>query len=202
MRTSSRAPIAARRSASSTRASVEFALVTALDEGDGAKGALVIAAVGDAQIGPVFGGQRLPRRALHQLVGGAADLEQLVDMLDDLRFPVQSQDAVGFGKLAFELCLVALRQAAGDDDALAFATAASQFLGGHDGVDRFLFGGTDEAAGVDDDDVRVCFVVRDLVVIAAEQAEHALGVDEILRAPETDDVDFAICHRRQQVSWI
>ncbi len=67
-----------------------------------------------------------------------------------------ADDGVDFRDVLLDLVAVALDQAAGDDDALGFS--AVLFLVLHhleDGVDRLLFGGVDEAAGVDDDDLSV-----------------------------------------------
>ena len=56
-----------------------------------------------------------------------------------------------------------------------------------DRIDRLLLGRVDEAAGIDDDDVRRVEIVRDLDLgFLAQLAEHDLAVDEILRAAEGD----------------
>src|SRR5205807_4811467 len=75
--------------------------------------------------------------------------------------------------------------AAGHDEALhAAAFAVRDF---ENRIDRLLLGGVDEAAGVDDDDVRGIEIVRDLDLgFLAQLAEHDLAVDEIFRAAEGD----------------
>ena len=59
-----------------------------------------------------------------------------------------------------------------------------------DGVDRFFLGVVDEGARVDDDDVGVRGVGRDLVTRVARKAEHDLAVDEVLRATEGNEANF------------
>jgi hypothetical protein len=50
-----------------------------------------------------------------------------------------------------------------------------------DGVERLLDGGVDEAAGVDDDEIRVVVRRRGDVAFGAQLREDALGIDERLR---------------------
>jgi hypothetical protein len=57
-----------------------------------------------------------------------------------------------------------------------------------DGVDALLFGGIDEAAGVDDDHIGISALIGDL--IRFETAEHHFGVDKVLGAAEADEVEF------------
>ena len=37
----------------------------------------------------------------------------------------------------------------------------------------------DEAAGIDDNDVRLCFIVCDFITVLYQQAEHVLGVHKV-----------------------
>jgi hypothetical protein len=53
-----------------------------------------------------------------------------------------------------------------------------------DGVDRFLLRVVDEGAGVDDDDVGVGGVRRDLVPSLLGVAQHDFAIDEILGTTE------------------
>ena len=102
---------------------------------------------------------------------------------------VGADDRVHFGHFRANVAAVALDQAAGDDQALR---AAGLLVLGHleDGVDRFLLGGVDEAARVDDDDVGLLRVRRQLVAAGRELAHHDLGIDEILGTPQTDKTNF------------
>src|SRR4029078_11511160 len=73
---------------------------------------------------------------------------------------------------------------AGHDQALAVALVLGHL---EDGVDRLLLGVVDEGAGVDDDDVGVARVGRDLVARLLGVAEHHLAVDEVLGTTEGDE---------------
>ena len=59
-----------------------------------------------------------------------------------------------------------------------------------DGVDGFLLGGIDEAARIDDDDVGVGRVRRQLVARGGQLAHHDFGIDEVLGTAETDKSNF------------
>ena len=67
-------------------------------------------------------------------------------------------------------------QASGDDD---FAILMQRLA---DRVERFLHRGVDEAAGVDDDEVRAVVGLRGDIALGAQLREDALGVDERLGA--------------------
>jgi hypothetical protein len=58
-----------------------------------------------------------------------------------------------------------------------------------DGVERFLDGGVDETAGVDDDQVRAGIVGRSLIALGAQLREDALGIDQRLGTAEGDEPD-------------
>ena len=103
-----------------------------------------------------------------------------------------AEDRVDLRNLRAQLVAIALRHAAGDDEALALAVLLEL---GHleDGVDRFLLGLVDERAGVDDEHVGVGRVARQLVARLLGEPEHHLGVDEVLRAAEGDHADLHRC---------
>ena len=107
------------------------------------------------------------------------------DCLENLRHFPGPQHGVNLGNLAPELVAIALGQAAGDDEARAPAIA---LLRGHleDGVDRFLLGGIDEGARVDDEHLGVRGVGRNLVAGLAGHAQHHLAVDEVLGTAEAE----------------
>src|SRR5262249_28899648 len=95
---------------------------------------------------------------------------------------------VDLGYLLPELGVVALRQAAGDHQALG---AAGFLLARHlqHGVDRLLLGPVDERASVDDDDVRLLGVRREGIAAALELSQHLLAVDEVLGTLQGDEAD-------------
>ena len=59
-----------------------------------------------------------------------------------------------------------------------------------DGVQRFVDGGVDEAAGVDHDDIRGVVGGRDCIPLRAQLGEDALGIHQRLGAAEADEADF------------
>src|SRR5690606_6444470 len=90
-----------------------------------------------------------------------------------------------------QLRRVALAEAAGDDELFA---AALGFLIGEleDRIDRFLFGGVDEAAGVHHDDFGARRVVDVPIAFVEGDAQHHLTVHSVLGAPQTDEMDGAL----------
>lgn len=59
-----------------------------------------------------------------------------------------------------------------------------------DGVEAFLHGFVDEAAGVDDDEVRAVIGAGDFVTFGAQLRHDLLGIDERFRAAERHHADF------------
>ena len=59
-----------------------------------------------------------------------------------------------------------------------------------DRVDRFLLGGIDERAGVDDEHVGLRRVLCELVTRLLREPQHHLGVDEVFRTAQTDQTDL------------
>jgi len=53
-----------------------------------------------------------------------------------------------------------------------------------DRLDRLLLGGADEAAGIDDDHLRLARIPHHLEAGLVAHAEHDLGIDAILGAAE------------------
>ena len=90
-----------------------------------------------------------------------------------------------------DLVAVALDQASGDDQLLG---AADLLVLGHfeNGVDGFLFCGIDEAAGVDDEDVGLIRMRRQLMPVRGELPHHDFAVHEILGTAQTDKADFQV----------
>ena len=95
-------------------------------------------------------------------------------------------DRVDLWNVLLDLIAIALNQASGDDDPARFA-ACLVLHHLEDGVDRLLFGGIDEAAGVDDDNFRVFRVGGQLGTVVVQQTHHHFGVDQVLGAAERDE---------------
>jgi hypothetical protein len=75
-------------------------------------------------------------------------------------------------------------KATGHDHATVFGERLA------DGVERFLDGGVDETAGVDDDEVGAGVVGRGLIALGAQLGEDAFGIDERFRTAERDEPDL------------
>jgi len=105
--------------------------------------------------------------------------------LNDLRDFASTQDSINLGNLCAQLLAVPLGQAARHDQAAARAVlfVLRQL---ENRVDRFLFRGIDERAGVHDEHVGASGVARQLVTRFARKPQHHLGVDEVFRAAERD----------------
>ena len=98
-------------------------------------------------------------------------------------------DRVDLGNFFLQLVAIALGHAAGDDELAAGGLLLEL---GHleDRVDGFLLGAIDERAGVHHQHVGLRRVGGDLVPILLGHAEHDLGIDEILGAPQGDKPDL------------
>ena len=98
---------------------------------------------------------------------------------------LSAEHRVDLRDLGAQFSAVQRREATGDDELLALPLARREL---EDGVDRLLFRGVDEAAGVDDDHVGRGWK-RDFDVGAvAEDAADALAIRDVFRATERDDV--------------
>ena len=88
---------------------------------------------------------------------------------------------IDFGNALADLVAVALDEASGDDQ---FLRRAGGFEARHfeDGVDRLLLGGVDEAAGVDDKDLRLFGARGQARTSAVQQPHHHFGVDQVFGA--------------------
>jgi hypothetical protein len=110
---------------------------------------------------------------------------------DDAAEVAGAEVFVDFGNLRTQLLGIALREAADDEEPF---DAARRFRGGgpEDQVDRLLLRIADEAAGVDDDHLRVGAVaVEDHAVAGRLEACHEVfAVHGVLRTAEGYDVDL------------
>ena len=93
---------------------------------------------------------------------------------------------IDFRNFREQVVLLALGQAAGDDD----CTDAPLFLERQhlaNDAKRFLARGLDEAARVDHNDVGAVGIRHQRVAILCQPAEHALGIDEVFGTAEADE---------------
>ena len=165
------------------------AAVAAADHRNRAIRAPVVASLADADVGAVF------RRGQHAAkfvelsvvvgVNGAAALCGLLNGLIELLIVVHAHNHVHLGHLLADGLRVALRKAARRHQQAAAARllVARHFKQRGDG---FFLCGLDEAAGVDDDDLRPRRVGNDLIAVLLEHREHLLGIDAIFAASQRD----------------
>src|SRR6185312_7926009 len=59
-----------------------------------------------------------------------------------------------------------------------------------DRLETLGLGAVEEAAGIDDHDVRAGVVAAELIALRAQGGEDAFGVDKRLRTAEADEADF------------
>ena len=154
----------------------------------------MVAAFGDLHVREVARGGEHARRQVVvevrlQRIGGG--WEALADIDDAVEF-VGADEGVDFRHFVADIAAVALHQAAGDDQLFG---AADFLVLGHlqDGVDRFFLGGVDETAGVDDQDVGLVGMVRQLVASGDELTHHDFTIDEVFGTAQTDETDFQAC---------
>ena len=137
------------------------------------------------------GAGRLPEEA-HRHAGIGLPGGRRGDRAHDVGHLAGAQHGVDLADLRLQFAAVALRQAAGDDEFLA-APGLLQLGELQDRVHRLLLGRVDERAGVDHEHVGRRRVGGDVVAGLLDQADHHLGVDEVLRAAEGDEADFHGC---------
>jgi len=101
---------------------------------------------------------------------------------------VGTEDEINLRDFLSDICPVAFGEAPRDDELLA-VPVAFHLRHLEDRVDRFLFGGIDEAAGIDDENVGFLFVESDGVSLPGERSQHHFAVDEIFGASKADKAD-------------
>jgi hypothetical protein len=152
---------------------------------DDAEGAAVVAAFGDFQIRVVARRQLdalrrheidegiVFRRGRHIFVHGPYHF--FIGVCTGYREHLRMRGADRVRLLAHAAC---------NDDAAVFLEGLTN------GVQRFLLGAVDEAAGIDHDDIRVVIGRDDLISLQSQLGKDALGIDEILRAAQAHEADF------------
>ena len=138
------------------------------------------------------------RRGQHAVVGiigviilAEGELLSAQGLLDgggQLLVLIHAQDQVDLGDLVLQRVLVALAEAAGDDQQLA---AAGFLVLSHleDRVDGFLLRALDEAAGVHHQDVRLGGIAGEDVAVVCQKPQRGFGVHAVLVAAQGDHAD-------------
>ena len=95
------------------------------------------------------------------------------------------------GNLGADVIAVAFDQASGNDELLCTAGGfeASHF---QDSVDRFLLGGVNEGAGIDDEDVGLPGIGGEAGAGLLQQAHHDFAIHQIFGAAEADKADGGV----------
>ena len=108
----------------------------------------------------------------------------LSDDVRNLHDLVNAHEGVHFGQELRQFVAEPLRQAAGNNQALAAIFGGADLGGFEDGVHALLLRGVNERAGVDDDGVSLRGVVGDFHAAFEQRAEHDFGVHQIFGAAE------------------
>ena len=129
-----------------------------------------------------------PNNAVHRAVdvremAALPTLHHLLQGGHDVAEAAGAHDAVDFRQLLQNVRLIALAQAAGDENLLNFP-GVLQLGGGENGVDGLAFGAVDEAAGVDDHHVAARAVLLDGDARLQAQGHHLLGVHPVFVAAQ------------------
>ena len=151
---------------------------------NGTEATRAIAPFRDFHIGAVYGFGEDPRviRA-HRVLRRVADQHAFFPTLEDrvqLQHVARAEEVIDLGHFSLELLRVPLRQASCNDEFLA---GAPFLVGPHleNRVDRFFFGGPDEAARVDDNHLGLSRIIHVSEARLVADPEHDLGVDPVLR---------------------
>ena len=119
------------------------------------------------------------------------DRARATEDLPDLQECAGSQEVVHLGKFPGERLAVALRKTPGDHQLPSLPPGLD--LGElEDGLDALLLRGTDERAGIDDQDIGVFGILGHVVALALQRSEHHLAVHAILGAAEGDEMDLLL----------
>ncbi len=120
---------------------------------------------------------------------GIGDQSALGELGHEVMQVREPQKQVDLGDLVLQFLLIALDEAPDRHD--RFDVALLFELGGaQDGVDRFLLGGVDEAAGIDENDVGVRQVGGHHRAVAHQVSHQAFGIDRRFIAAERDDAEL------------
>ena len=173
--------------------------LAATERRNGAESATVVAAFCDFDVGERFwrdgqaGGRMIVEISRKSAVWKRLQLFWLVEgvynELGGVWHVVQPDEQIDVWKTLFRLLRVALDKTACDDDhAACFPCATFPFQRGFNRLLCFLPCVQNEAAGIDEHDVRVIFFCGEQAAIFDESAAHDFCIDEIFSAAEADDV--------------
>ena len=172
------------------------AAVLAPEIGNDTEGTAVVAALSDLDIGEVLrSGHHSPHLFLRGINGAeihhAVAGKQLFDGGDNLGIAAGAQDTVHLGHLLQDIPLIALAQAAGDQD-LAHLALCLQRGSGENVINGFALGGVNKAAGVDDHHIAAGKVREHRVSRLPDPVHHPLAVHLVLGTAKRNKSD--ICH--------
>ncbi len=162
--------------------------VLAAHQGDGTEGARVVAAFGDLQITHVgLVAEELPHAGVSG--NGIGDQSALGELGHEVMQVREPQKEVDLGNLVLQFLLISLDQAPDGHDRFDVAFLL-ELSGAQDRVDRFLLGGVDEAAGIDENDVGVRQIGGHHRAVAYQVSHQAFGIDRRFIAAERDDAEL------------
>lgn len=146
--------------------------------GQGHRGVLPFGGADREELAPVARGVR----------GVDTTVEDGLEPVGDVGVVVESEDSVRLRQGLGEVLAVALGHTADRDDGLGSAVIL-QIVGFEEGIDGVLLGGFDEAAGVDDGDIRVGGVLDELPAVRCQAACKLLRVHLVTGAAKSDEGD-------------
>ena len=156
---------------------------------DNAKGARMIAALGDLEVGgrtrrrDQTGEERVLGFGLEGKANGVKTRSRLIEHLRNLRVRARTDDRIDLRDERPQLLTVSLREAPGDDEPLIVALRRCVF---ENHVGRLGLRRIDERARIDDDRVGIGGIGDEFPALEAERPDHHFGIDEVLRASQTD----------------
>jgi hypothetical protein len=124
-----------------------------------------------------------------------------LNYIDDIVARFEAENGVDTRGFAEEGFTHSLGKAAGDDDFLDMALLFS-FDGVIDGVEGFCFGGCDEAAGIDDNDIGVIGVLGYTEAGLGYEGEHSFAINHIFWAAEGDEADGSPVFTLFNIHWL
>ena len=168
------------------------AAVGPADHGDGAEGAAVGTPFPDPYIGGVGGSRQHPVLFKVGIVVltdvNAPAFERLSDLIRQRTVLIDAEQQVDLRNLLQQVLFVTLGQTAGHDQQPA---ASGVFVLRHfkNRVDRFLLGGTDKSAGVDQQNIRFSGIGRKPVSSVPQKAQSGFRVNPVFIASQRNGAD-------------
>ena len=164
--------------------------------GDDAKGALMVASLGDLDESGMGRSGPYPRSGMVIEVARNPDVQSsflaFVMLPQNLGYSWHltcSYKEVHFWQFLHQLFGIPLRKTASNHEGLKLAFLL-QTGGLQNSVDRFFFCGINEATGINKNDIGLCRIRDNLVATLPQYSIHDFAVHEVPRATETDDADL------------